>query len=183
LDGEWVFAEVLHVRGAGDLGERPDDSSVVQGAAVVLAAVDLGGVCGIDQRGVEADGLSMGRGAVLEGEGDGVALNLDAGNLDWDGLGGSVEDGTEDPIPVRAVDLCGAVDDRLWGVNIVLLEGEAVFLLALGEVGRGETVAPAEAVPVVDVLAENDDVGSGNGLGTVELSEDGIGGRATGAAF
>ena len=42
---------------------------------------------------------------------------------------------------------------------------------------------PAEGVPVVDVLAEDDDVGVRDGLVAVELGEEGVGGRATGAAL
>lgn len=63
------------------------------------------------------------------------------------------------------------------------MEEGAVVFLALGEVGRRKAVVPSEVVPVVDVFAEDDDVGAGDGLVAIELREEGVGGRATGAAF
>jgi hypothetical protein len=38
-------------------------------------------------------------------------------------------------------------------------------------------------VPVGDVLAEDDQLGTGNGLGLVQLLQDDVGGRTAGAAF
>jgi hypothetical protein len=47
----------------------------------------------------------------------------------------------------------------------------------------GKRIAPAELIPIVDVFAEDDDGGSGEGLFVVEFGEETIGGRATGTAL
>jgi len=84
---------------------------------------------------------------------------------------------------VAADELGAAVDDHLRGVDAAGGEEAGVLLLADGEVGRGEAVGPAVAVPVVDVLFESDDFDAVEGLIGAEFCEEGIGGRATGAAF
>jgi len=55
--------------------------------------------------------------------------------------------------------------------------------LTLGELMGGEAVVPAERVPVVYVLLEDDDVGGGDGLVLEQMREESVGGWATGAAF
>ena len=92
-------------------------------------------------------------------------------------------DGREDGAAVASACLVLSVDDHLGGVDAVESELAAVFVLPLGPLMRGKRIAPAVLVPVVDVLAEHDDGGSGNGLFAVELGEQAVGGWATGAAL
>lgn len=47
----------------------------------------------------------------------------------------------------------------------------------------GICLVPSATIPVIDVFADDDEVGSGDGLGVVEFFKKGIGGRATGASF
>jgi hypothetical protein len=96
---------------------------------------------------------------------------------------GGLGDGAEGVGGVVADELVGAVDDHLRGVGTIEMEALGVLGLALGEVVGGETVVPAKAVPVVDVLAEDDDFCGGDWLILEEMGEEGVGGRATGAAF
>jgi len=58
-----------------------------------------------------------------------------------------------------------------------------VILLAAREIGRGERVAPALAVPIIDVFFEGDHFDTVERLVDAKVREIGIGGRATGAAF
>ena len=62
------------------------------------------------------------------------------------------------------------------------MEADAVLVLTLGELVGGEAVVPAELIPVVDVFAEDDDVGGGDGL-LAEPEKERVGGWATGAAL
>ena len=84
---------------------------------------------------------------------------------------------------VVAGELGCTVDDHLRGVGAFEVEALGVLGLALGEVVGGEAVVPALAVPVVDVLAEDDDFCGGDWLILEEMGEEGVGGRATGAAL
>jgi len=82
-----------------------------------------------------------------------------------------------------ADELNAAVDDHLGSVHAAVGESGGVGFLAASEVGRGERVAPAEVIPIVDVLFESDDFGAVDGLFLGQLFEERIGRRATGAAF
>ena len=94
------------------------------------------------------------------------------------GSEGSLHDSAAGGTRVGADELGAAGDHHLRGVDVVEVELRAVLALAAGEEGRGESVAPAEVVPVVDVLLKDDDLGGGDGLVVVEPGEEGVGGRA-----
>lgn len=96
---------------------------------------------------------------------------------------GFVLNGVEDMGSVRAYELFCAVDDHLRRVDIREMKGDAVLALAFGEERGGEAVSPAEVVPVIDVLAEHDDVGGLDWLELAEFGQQSVGRRATGAAF
>ena len=83
---------------------------------------------------------------------------------------------------VAADELGLAVDDGLGGVDAVEREALAVTLLAGGEGGGGVGVVPAEAIPVVDVFAEDDELDAGEGL-LIELGQDAVSRGTTGAAL
>ena len=82
-----------------------------------------------------------------------------------------------------ADELGAAVDNHLGSVDAAVREGVGVLLLAAGEIGGGERIGPAEAVPVIDVLFESQDFDAIEGLFLAEFIEQGIRGRATGAAL
>ena len=82
-----------------------------------------------------------------------------------------------------ANELGAAVNDHLWSVNAAAVNDSCVIFLAVREIGRGERVAPALAVPVINVFFEGDHFDTVEGLGAAKTREIGIGGRATGAAF
>ena len=84
---------------------------------------------------------------------------------------------------VVADELVGSVDDHLWRVDVVHVQALAVFVLPVGVLVRGKAVVPAVVVPVVDVLAEHDDLGAIDGLFLVELRQQSVGGRAARAAL
>ena len=104
------------------------------------------------------------------------------GETDLGSLGG-LGDGGDGFGGITAEELRLAVDDHLWRVGVVELQARGVEVLALGELRGGEAVAPAGAVPVVDVLFEDDDVCVGDGLLLLERGEEFVGGRAAGAAL
>ncbi len=60
-------------------------------------------------------------------------------------------------VGIVADKLGAAIDDHLRGVNLGDSEAAGVFLLALSESSGREAIVPAETIPIVDVLAENDD--------------------------
>src|SRR6202044_883058 len=64
-----------------------------------------------------------------------------------------------------------AIDDHLRRVDRVEAEVLRVVLLARIDRVEGKRIAPAEMVPVSDVLAENDGLGAGNKLLLVVLGQ------------
>ncbi len=84
---------------------------------------------------------------------------------------------------IVAYKLIGAIDDHLRGIDAVDAQVGAVLALSLGVLGGGEAVVPAEAVPVVDVFTQHDDLGAIDGLIVVELREESVCGRTAGAAL
>ena len=102
-----------------------------------------------------------------------------------DRLGGTggLRDGTKGSGGLIAGELVGPVDDHLRRVGTVEMEVLDVGGLPLGELVRGETVVPAERIPVVDVLFHDEDLGVGDGLLALQPGEESVGGRATGTAL
>jgi len=75
-----------------------------------------------------------------------------------------------------------SVDDHLRGVR-VRSELQAVTPLPFAELGRGEWIRPAEAIPIVDVFGKHDDFDTVYRLLPFQASEHLICGRATGTAL
>jgi hypothetical protein len=92
-------------------------------------------------------------------------------------LGGSLG-GTEDALLVGAEDVDAAVDHCLRGIG-----APAVAALAVAEERVGPRIAPAEVVPVVDMLGEDEKLHAREGLLLVQSGQDGVGGRAARAAL
>ena len=67
-------------------------------------------------------------------------------------------------VRAAADELNAAIDNHLRSVNAAVGEGGCVGFLAAGEVGRGERIAPAEVIPIIDVLFESDDLCAVDGL-------------------
>lgn len=65
---------------------------------------------------------------------------------------------------ITADELRAAVDDHLWSIDAAFGEDCGVVLLAAGEGGGGERIAPAKVVPIVDVLFEGKDLSAVDGL-------------------
>jgi len=165
---------VGEVKGAGgvETNELADDGDVGELAARVFAAGDGGGSGVGGESGVEGDVLgdddldlpaeaSAGTGEMGE----------DEGRL---GLAGQFCGQCGDAAAIVADELGLAVDDHLGGIDAIEGEAAAVVLLAGGEGGGGVGIFPAEAVPIVDVLAEDEELDAGDGL-LVELGEDSVG--------
>ena len=75
---------------------------------------------------------------------------------------------------VAADELGLAVDDGLRGVDAVEGGALAVALLAGGERGGGVGVNPAEPIPIVNALAEDEEFDARDGL-LIELCPDAVG--------
>jgi hypothetical protein len=106
---------------------------------------------------------------------------LDAdGNL---GDGRSRRQLPADPVATGEAHVGGTVDDELRREGFAHLEAALVRHLTLGKVLRGKGIGPALAIPVIDMLAEYDEMRARDGLGGVELCEEVIRGRAGGTAF
>jgi hypothetical protein len=84
---------------------------------------------------------------------------------------------------VTAYKLFCAIDDHLRRIDVAESKALSVFLLASGYRVQRERIAPAKTVPVGDVFAEHNDMGSWDKLGRVEASEQDVGRRTVGAAF
>ena len=181
LDGEGERRRGEIFEGADAL-QGADDGDVVELVATVLAGADVGGGHGIDEGGEEVGAGRCREGS--EGGGDGMALRAGRGEVEGEfGLPGRLGDGSMGLARIVADELVAAIDDHLRGVDAVEAEARGVEVLAVGELVGGEAVMPAELVPVIDVLAEDDDVGGGDGLFVVEAGEEGVRGGTTGAAL
>ena len=75
-----------------------------------------------------------------------------------------------------------AVDYHLRGVRVRHMKMAFIIALPLGELRRGEAVAPSIMVPVVNVLAQEDEVHAGRSL-LAQLDQERVGRRATGASL
>jgi len=96
---------------------------------------------------------------------------------------GSLSDSAHGVGSVTADELIGAVDYHLRGIDLIKTQALTVEFLPVGVLARSEAVVPLDALPVVDVLAEDDDVGVLDGLIVIELRQQRVGWRATGAAL
>jgi len=173
------------IRKASDPLQCADDGGMVEGAAAVFSAPDLCGGGGLDYCCVDvATGERTGLRRVADATQEVGAIVGDCGEREFQlGSLSSLGDGAQGVRRVVPDELLLAIDDHLWRVVVVDLKAARICGLAGGELARGETVVPAERVPVVDVLAEGDDVGGGHGLVAIQAGEEVVRGRATGAAF
>ena len=64
-------------------------------------------------------------------------------------------------------------------------EAETIRIIGLTnrELMRGVGVSPSVVVPVINVFAEDNEVGTAHGLGAIEFFQQGVGGRAARAAL
>src|SRR5438270_4969656 len=127
--------------------------------AAVFAAANLAYVFGVYESGIEV--RLFGRCRLRGGDGCGDFLGvqywfredqLDLGCLRRvldcaNRMGGIVAD-----------ELLCSVDDHLWGVRAVHTQARTVVALPFGVLMRGEPVVPPEGIPVVHMLAENNDL-------------------------
>ena len=82
-----------------------------------------------------------------------------------------------------ADELGAAVDDHLGRVDAAVGKRDGILFLTAGKISGGERVGPAERIPVIDMLFERKNFDAVKRLFVGEFFEQGIGGRATGAAF
>src|SRR5450631_3213141 len=76
-----------------------------------------------------------------------------------------------------------AIDDHLRGIHACQLEAAAVRILAVAEKAGRVRIGPANAVPVIHMLAENDELRPRDRLRAVKLLQEGISRRTTGTPF
>lgn len=114
-----VESQRLHMPGFADLRERPHHAGVVKGATVVLTGADLGGFGRVDEGRVNSDVFGASCRTIHEAERNAIGVDLDTADLDGDGLGSGLFDCASDPCAVGSVELRGAVDDHLRGVDVV----------------------------------------------------------------
>ena len=88
-----------------------------------------------------------------------------------------------DSILVAAQDIVVPVHHRLRGVDVEAPQTPRIRLLPLGEDGARVRVAPAEGIPVVDVLRQRDDFYAAHGLLTHEAREERVRRRAARTTF
>lgn len=169
---------------AADKDEFPHDSGMPQCTTLVLACKHLRGICWIHKCRVNVDITRRRRAVPKESEGNNVSMDLNTGELEWYSVGDRcLLDGLLGFFGIGSIELHGPIDDDLGRMDVTKAKQSLIVLLTLGEVGRGEAIFPAETVPIVDVLAKDNDVGVGNGLFAIEAGEYDICGRATRAAF
>src|ERR1700733_7334057 len=171
-----AFGEVLQT---SNPLQGADDACVLETAAAIFAATDLGRIRRIDEGGVEVCvWLSRCWVGGRNGGGDLVAVHgwTSERQFELNRLR-SVLDGPIRVGRVVADELIGAVDDHLRGIDFGA-ETCAVFRLPVGVLVGRETVVPAEVVPVVHMLAQDDDFSTSDGLILVEFCQEGIGRRA-----
>ena len=158
---------------------------MLKSATSIFATLDLGRGHGLDDGGVEVGAkCDFGEGRDRKFTAQLVAVEDERRETEGE-LGGASGLGNraESVGGIVSDELVGTVYDHLRSVVIVGAEALGVVALAVGEEVRGEAVVPTERVPVVDVLFEDEDFGRGDGLVFEQAGEQGVGGRATGAAF
>src|ERR1700722_6915221 len=177
----WALGEVLQasnpLQGADHAGGR-------ETAAAIFAATNFGRIRRIDEGGVEVCvWFSRCRVGGRNGCGDLVAVHgWTRERQSEPNTLRSVLDGPIRMGRVVADELVGAVDDHLRRIDFGA-ETCAVFRLPVGVLVRREPVVPAEVVPIVHMLAEDDDFSASYGLIEVEFRQEGIGRRAARASL
>jgi hypothetical protein len=157
---------------------------VLETAAAIFAATNLGRIRRIDEGGVEVCvWLSRCWVGGRNGGGDRVAVHGWTRERQFElNTLRSVLDGPIRVGRVVADELVGAVDDQLRRLDFGA-EACAVLRLPVGVLVGRETVVPAEVVPVVYMLAQDDDFSTSYGLIVVEFCQEGIGRRAARASL
>jgi hypothetical protein len=180
-EGNRAFGEVLH---ASNPLQGPDDTCMPEMMAAIFPATNIGRVRRIDEGGIEVTFCLSRRGRDGHSCGDLMAVNdrLRYSQRELGGLLGVLNSANR-MRRVVADELIGAIDDHLRRVDAVDVKASAVLALPVGVLMRGEAVVPAEVVPVVNVLAQNDDLGSCDGLALVKLGQQSIGRRTARTTF
>lgn len=73
--------------------------------------------------------------------------------------------------PIGPVELRLAIYYHLRRINIFDCESVRIVLLAFRIQMSGKAILPSELVPVIDVLAQDDDIGLRHGLGLFKTCE------------
>lgn len=171
------------------LAKKADERGVVKSVAGIFAGGDVGAkiLFGYGNPQFELRGVGAGARGVVETqlEGAGVRAGCGEGNEEQSrlGMGGGPADLITGFVSAIANELSGAIDDHLRGIDAAIGESDGVLFLAVREIGGRKGVRPAESVPVVDMLFESENFDAIEGLIFAQFFEDGIGRRATGAAF
>src|SRR5450631_3203879 len=84
---------------------------------------------------------------------------------------------------IAAHKLSGSIDDHLRCIHACQFEAGAVRILAVAEKAGRVRIRPADAVPVIHMLAENDELLSRDRLRPVKLLQEGIRRRTSGTSF
>src|SRR5439155_21412496 len=92
-------------------------------------------------------------------------------------------DGATRQARVAADERLAAVHDHLWRVDRGDVERSPVLLLTVRERRGREPISPSEPIPVIDVLAERDDVRARDRLRVCQCSKERVCGRAARTAF
>src|SRR6267154_4760504 len=84
---------------------------------------------------------------------------------------------------ITSDELVGTVDDHLRRIGACEMQPPDVILLPNRERVRGKWVPPSTVVPIIHVLFQDDQLGTGHGLCAVQSAQEGVGRRAIGTAF
>src|SRR5207245_9237435 len=84
---------------------------------------------------------------------------------------------------IVAHELTGAIHDHLWRIDRSEAESLAVSGLAIGEQARRVRILPPQLIPIIYVLAWDNDIRSGDRLVVIKLLEYAIGRRTTSSPF
>ncbi len=87
------------------------------------------------------------------------------------GRGGGAANFLKRARSIRAVELRLPVYYHLRRINILDRESIGILLLPLGVQTSRKAILPSELVPVIDVLAQDDDIGLRDWLGLFETGE------------
>src|SRR5271170_7782791 len=154
-------------------------------AASVFAATDVGRVLRIDKRDIDIC-LRFGGWCGRSGDGgrDFVAVHHGPRDRQLDlWIQCCMLDGLERVRRVVAGELGGPIDDHLWSVDVLHLQTLTVFSLPVGVLMGRKPVKPAFFVPIVNVLAQHDDLGAVDGLFLLELRQKSVRWRAARATL
>jgi hypothetical protein len=162
IEGDGAAGKILQL---SDALEGTSHAYMVHTSTAIFASFDFCGSRGGYEHSIQI-AVWKGRGGGSRNRaGNPPAVNRGRGERETDlGTLRSLRDSGTGFRGVAAEKLSLAIDNHLWRIGIVELQSRSVKVLPLGELRGGKSVAPPLAVPVVDVLLENDDVSVADGL-------------------